>query len=148
MDFLNLIDIKYILCFFLGAMTGGLFYKLSFGSKTRNKILQDKLDETKQQLQDYKKTINDHMTTSAQLFKNLSLSNQAIRQHFMHVFQDLCDDENVYYKLADSLQKKIIDKEYSADIPVENSYEQPKDYVPKKTDAESVLSEGFGLKKD
>jgi uncharacterized membrane-anchored protein YhcB (DUF1043 family) len=113
----------------------------------RNKILQDKLDETKQQLQNYKKTINDHMATSAQLFKNLSLSNQAIRQHFMHVFQDLCDDENLYYKLADSLQKKIIDEEYGANN-TENLYEQPKDYVPKKTDKDGVLSEGFGLKKD
>ena len=148
MDFLSMIEIKYILCFFIGSLAGVLFYRLSFGSKMRNKILQDQLDETKQQLKTYKKTINEHMATSAQLFKNLSLSNQAIKQHFMHVFQDLCDDETVYYKLADSLQKKITDEEYKVDGEINNLHEQPKDYVPKKNDAEGVLSEGFGLKKE
>jgi len=149
----------------VGALFGYLFGRTN-DSATKQQQLQDQLEKSQNELNEYKDQVNNHFEQTAALVNNLTESYKAVHKHLAEGSEALCLTEHTPVELEKApMQSRLADQTTDeSDIPTVTdevpaaepetpeetieAVEPPRDYAPKSPDEEGTLSEGFGVKKD
>ena len=130
---------------------------------------QEKLEDVKQELENYKTQVAGHFEETAELVNKMTESYRGVYQHLATSAQTLCDadtarsiESSMTPQLAAQAEIEVEDVEPTldndtkaeaetvavAEVEVETVAvaEPPRDYAPKQPDEEGMLSESYGLK--
>lgn len=140
----------------IGGLIGFLMGRSGGGSNE-----QEKLDDVKQELENYKTQVAGHFEETADLVNKMTESYRGVYQHLATGAQALCDADTAR-SIESSMTPQLTAQE---EIEVENAetnmdddttteaeaetvagVEPPRDYAPKQPDEEGTLSESYGLK--
>lgn len=131
----------------VGAIIGYLMGRSGGGINQAELAAQ--LEETKQELENYKSEVTTHFEKTAALVNNLTDSYKEVHEHLATGAQGLCQPGAIDLALEPSMQPKLSDSSEEPEQQSEEtqeSVEPPLDYAPKSPDEEGTLSETFGLK--
>ncbi|WP_293267049.1 DUF1043 family protein [Neptunomonas sp.] len=140
----------------IGALIGFLM-----GRAGDNSNEQEKLEDAKQELEDYKTKVAGHFEETADLVNKMTESYRGVYQHLATGAQALCDadtarsiESSMTPQLTAQAEVEVESSEPSTDSDAGNdnetlsAVEPPRDYAPKQPDEEGTLSESYGLKDD
>ncbi len=131
--------ITFISGIFIGAI-GNHFFRYE---TTKNRRLEQQLDELQRKNTQYQAEVSSHFSQTATILNRLNEDFHEIQSHLMKAAGDLCSDAEAehFQPLPDPNKKEVKEKEA---IEVDTA---PLDYAPKSKDKEeSTLKEGYGLK--
>lgn len=131
----------------VGALIGYLMGRSGGGNNQAEIAAQ--LEDTKQELENYKSEVNEHFEKTAALVNNLTNSYKEVHEHLAKGAQGLCQPGSIDLALEPSMQPKLSADSSATEEPAaeeETIPGPPLDYAPKSPDEEGMLSETFGLK--
>ena len=150
---------------FAGALVGFWIGQWSGGRSTGNS---GALKKAQQDLTDYKKEVETHFETTAELVNKMTESYRDVYKHLASGAKTLCADEAKAIAIAANMAPQLEAKEVQEEVreeaqPTDEQNTQapeeapateqpdavePRDYAPKKPDEEGTLSETYSLKKE
>jgi uncharacterized membrane-anchored protein YhcB (DUF1043 family) len=151
---------------FAGALVGFWIGQWSGGRSTGNS---GALKKAQQDLSDYKKEVETHFETTADLVNKMTESYRDVYKHLASGAKTLCADEAkaiaIAANMAPQLEAKPVQQEEREEAPSTEAPKaeapqedvtaiektdvvEPRDYAPKKPDEEGTLSETYSLKKE
>ncbi|BBB30700.1 YhcB family protein [Neptunomonas japonica] len=121
---------------------------------------QEKLEDAKKELENYKTQVAGHFEETADLVNKMTESYRGVYQHLATGAQALCDADTARSIESSMTPQLIAQKEVEvdktettesettddADAKTISAVEPPRDYAPKQPDEEGTLSESYGLK--
>jgi uncharacterized membrane-anchored protein YhcB (DUF1043 family) len=138
----------------IGGLIGFLMGRSGGGSDE-----QEKLEDAKKELENYKTQVAGHFEETADLVNKMTESYRGVYQHLATGAQALCDADtarSIESSMTPQLtaQKEVevetaesnIDGDTVAETETSSAVEPPRDYAPKQPDEEGTLSESYGLK--
>jgi uncharacterized membrane-anchored protein YhcB (DUF1043 family) len=132
----------------VGALIGYLMGRSGGGNNQAEIAAQ--LEDTQQELENYKTEVNEHFEKTAALVNNLTNSYKEVHEHLARGAQGLCQPGSVDLSLEPAMQEKLTDESETTEAPSKEEDNAvptpPLDYAPKTPDQEGMLSETFGLK--
>ena len=132
-----------IIGFLIGMGAGAALFKQFKSDAARVRQLEEKLNESRREHEDYRQQVHEHFSSTAELFHRLTGSYRDMYNHLAGGARDLCSDD-VSSRLALANDDRDILTDPSR--PEEPSHEAedlpPRDYG----DSNGKLSEDYGLK--
>ncbi|WP_051221542.1 YhcB family protein [Neptunomonas japonica] len=139
----------------IGGLIGFLMGRSGGGSDE-----QEKLEDAKKELENYKTQVAGHFEETADLVNKMTESYRGVYQHLATGAQALCDadtarsiESSMTPQLTAQKEVEVESTESNESDTVANTetetisaVEPPRDYAPKQPDEEGTLSESFGLK--
>ena len=140
-----MIYLTAITCLAVGVVVGVLFAsKLNIGP-SRLKELENQISTLKENHDEYRDSVSDHFSMTAELVQHMTESYKEVYQHLASGAQDLCSNE---------VASKLLPAETDAVFESNESPEEtgglipPKDYATKQSPKQKgALSEEFGLER-
>jgi uncharacterized membrane-anchored protein YhcB (DUF1043 family) len=134
-----------IVAFALGTIIGLLIAGRLDVSPSKVKDLEEQVRKLKDSTSEYRDSVNDHFSMTAELVQHMTESYRDVYQHLASGAQDLCSGE-VANKLLPAESDAVFE---TTNIPEEASpLAPPRDYAAKQSpDQKGALSEDFGLDK-
>lgn len=130
--------------FALGTIIGLLIAGRLDVSPSKVKDLEEQVRKLKESNSEYRDSVSDHFSMTAELVQHLTESYRDVYQHLASGAQDLCSGE-VANKLLPAESDAVFETTH---IPEENPLAPPRDYAAKQSpDQIGALSEDFGLDK-
>jgi len=134
----------------IGAFASGTIIGLLIASRlnvspSKIKGLEEQIRKLKDSHSEYRDSVSDHFSMTAELVQHMTESYRDVYQHLASGAQDLCSGE-VASKLLPAESDAVFE---TANIPEEASpLAPPRDYAAKQSpDQKGALSEDFGLDK-
>ncbi|MED5411384.1 MAG: DUF1043 family protein [Pseudomonadota bacterium] len=134
-----------IVCLAIGIVVGVLFASYLKSSPSRTKELESQIKSLKESHGEYRDSVSDHFSMTAELVQHMTESYKEVYQHLASGAQDLCNTE---------VASKLLPTESDAVFEATSQEEEakglipPKDYAAKQSpDQIGALSEDFGIEK-
>ena len=134
-----------IVCLAIGIVVGVLFASYLKSSPSRTKELESQIKSLKESHGEYRDSVSDHFSMTAELVQHMTESYKEVYQHLASGPQDLCNTE---------VASKLLPTESDAVFEATSQEEEakglipPKDYAAKQSpDQIGALSEDFGIEK-
>ena len=134
-----------IVCLAIGIVVGVLFASYLKSSPSRTKELESQIKRLKESHGEYRDSVSDHFSMTAELVQHMTESYKEVYQHLASGAQDLCNTE---------VASKLLPTESDAVFEATSQEEEakglipPKDYAAKQSpDQIGALSEDFGIEK-
>ena len=124
---------------------------------------QEKLEDVKQELENYKAQVAGHFEETADLVNKMTESYRGVYKHLATSAQTLCDadtarsiessmtpqltaQEEIEVEDVEPILDNVTEAVTEAEAETVAVAEPPRDYAPKQPDEEGMLSESYGLK--
>ena len=132
-------------CLAIGVVMGVLVASRLNASPSRVKELENQIRQLKENQREYKDSVSDHFSMTAELIQHLTESYREVYQHLAAGAQDLCSSE-VANKLLPADSDAVFEPSSAPDE--HNELTPPRDYAAKQSpDQKGALSEDFGIEK-
>lgn len=134
-----------IACLALGLVIGAAFASRLGGGPARVRELEEQLRRLRDSDREYRESVSEHFSTTADLVKHMTESYKDVYQHLATGAQSLCSAE-VASRLLPTNSDSVF--EGSVSEPGEIGALPPKDYATKQDPSrKGALAEDFGLEK-
>lgn len=150
-------DIQVLILALVVLAVGLLIGYLLGRNGSRQNVLNQELTEAHQELSNYKARVNGHFEETAHLMNELTDQYRKVHEHLSQGVQDLCDNSELKHVIDAAMAPKKLEQVTEAepaaptdakqDEATEDTYDAPRDYAPKKSGEEGMLSDGYGVKK-
>lgn len=128
-------------CLAAGLIIGFIMARTLHPQERARKDLEDKLQESQDQIKDYQQEVTEHFMKTSELVNNLSHSYRDVHEHLATSAMRLTNTE---------ISRQMIDAGFGRNenhnVLTSETPEPPKDYAPKVPGG--ILSEEYGLKDD
>ncbi|MBA4503105.1 YhcB family protein [Marinobacterium marinum] len=133
----------------IGALIGFLLGRAG-NRGGRDQELIDELDNTRSELESYKRKVSDHFEQTAELVNGLTDQYRKVHQHLAGSAENLCPglpaSAALQHELRPSLSSETRDVDNAeVDTTQSEQPEPPRDYAPKKPNEAGTLSEEYGF---
>ena len=128
-------------CLVAGLIIGFIIARTLHPQERARKDLEDKLQQSQDQIKDYQQEVTEHFMKTSELVNNLSHSYRDVHEHLATGAMRLTNTE---------ISRQMIDAGFGRNenhnVLTSETPEPPKDYAPKVPGG--ILSEEYGLKDD
>ena len=128
-------------CLVAGLIVGFIMARTLHPQERARKDLEDKLQQSQDQIKDYQQEVTEHFMKTSELVNNLSHSYRDVHEHLATGAMRLTNTE---------ISRQMIDAGFGRNenhnVLTSETPEPPKDYAPKVPGG--ILSEEYGLKDD
>lgn len=132
-------------CLAIGIVIGVVFASRLNTSPSRVHELENQIRRLKENHIDYRDSVSDHFSMTAELVQHMTESYKEVYQHLATGAQDLCSTE-VASKLLPASTDAVFDTNHTSEES--SGLLPPKDYAAKQNpDQKGALAEDFGLDK-
>jgi uncharacterized membrane-anchored protein YhcB (DUF1043 family) len=132
-------------CLAVGVVIGVVFASRLNASPSRVQELENQIRSLKENQIEYKDSVSDHFSMTAELVQHMTESYREVYQHLATGAQDLCSTE-VAGKLLPASSDAVFETNSSSQEA--SGLNPPKDYAAKQNpDQVGALAEDFGLEK-
>ncbi len=133
-------------CLAIGVVVGVVIASRISSSPSRVRELESQIRKLKESHTEYKDSVSDHFSMTAELIQHMTESYREVYQHLASGAQDLCSNE-VANKLLPADSDAVFDTTGNQDDAVSELI-PPRDYAAKQSpDQKGALSEDFGIEK-
>lgn len=132
-------------------LVGGIVIGVTLTRMTRTTVpekTQQQLDELQERFDSYQSEVVTHFNTTANLVKTLTQNYQQAQEHLLQGIERLALDEVARDRLLASLVDEEPKPRERIKTPDTENTEPPRDYAPKNEGDQSMLAEGYGLKRE
>ena len=133
-------------CLAIGVVVGVVVASRISSSPSRVRELESQIRKLKETHTEYKDSVSDHFSMTAELIQHMTESYREVYQHLASGAQDLCSNE-VANKLLPADSDAVFDTHGNQDEAL-SELTPPRDYAAKQSpDQKGALSEDFGIEK-
>lgn len=133
-------------CLAIGVVVGVVVASRISSSPSRVRELENQVRKLKESHTEYKDSVSDHFSMTAELIQHMTESYREVYQHLASGAQDLCSNE-VANKLLPADSDAVFDTNNNQDEAMSELI-PPRDYAAKQSpDQKGALSEDFGIEK-
>lgn len=131
----------------IAALIGFLIGRHLGGNESRQRRLEQQIDELRNESTRYQAKVSEHFMESAQLLRRLNAAHRDINQHLAKGAQGLCHDDEWVNEIEHDQRPRL--NRAGTSESGEDTPEPPRDYAPKNAPHEKgTLAEDFGLPED